>query len=132
MYTKRAPRTALLSLTDSERTIRFVSLLLKATDVLVTQADAEIWMRSPALGLHQRIPKDLITTDAVAKIVRDHLTRVDHRVYIRGAPWHLGGRDRGPTVKSATTSTYGPIAVGLTVFFPSLQDPNERNDATAV
>ena len=78
----RVPRSARLSSTDSECTIRFVNLLLQAIEVMGTQPDAEAWMRAPAIGLNQRIPINLIATDAGARIVRDHLTRIDHGVYV--------------------------------------------------
>lgn len=56
-------------------------ILAKATQVLGSQKEAEQWMERPAIGLAQRRPIDLLTTPAGAKLVQEHLDRIEYGVY---------------------------------------------------
>jgi putative toxin-antitoxin system antitoxin component (TIGR02293 family) len=52
----------------------------KATAVL-GPAEAELWLKRPAIGLDQRRPIDLSATPAGVKIVEDFLERLEYGVY---------------------------------------------------
>ena len=70
-----------LSIEQSNRTWTFTEILLRATDVLGAQAEAEAWLNRPALGLDRRRPIDLLCTAAGVDAVEDYLTRIDYGVY---------------------------------------------------
>ena len=71
----------LLSHEQAGRAWQFAELLAKATAVFGTQTEAERWFESPAIGLNQKRPIDLLTTPAGVKIVEDHLERLAYGVY---------------------------------------------------
>lgn len=71
----------LLSPKQSERMWEFAGILSKATTVLGSQALAESWLASPALGLNGRRPLDLITTTTGAELVKELLERMEFGVY---------------------------------------------------
>jgi len=56
-------------------------ILAKATRVLGTQEEAEQWLKSPAIGLDQKRPIDLLTTPAGVRLVEDYLGRLEYDVY---------------------------------------------------
>lgn len=72
----------LLSPEQSGRTWRFVEILARATQVMGSQKEAEAWLNKPALGLDGARPIDLMTTPAGAKLVDEHLMRLDYGVYV--------------------------------------------------
>jgi putative toxin-antitoxin system antitoxin component (TIGR02293 family) len=71
----------LLDVQQSGRTWKFAEILAKATRVLGSQEAAEQWLKSPAIGLDQRRPIDLLTTPAGVKLVEDYLGRLEYDVY---------------------------------------------------
>jgi putative toxin-antitoxin system antitoxin component (TIGR02293 family) len=71
-----------LSPEQSSRTWRFAEVLAQATEVLGSQSAAERWLESPAIGLENRRPLDLLATDAGAEAVRTYLTQIDYGVYV--------------------------------------------------
>jgi putative toxin-antitoxin system antitoxin component (TIGR02293 family) len=70
-----------LSVETSGRLWRFAEVLARATEVLGSQAAAEAWLTTPAIGLEQRRPLDLMATPAGAAMVEDLLDRMDYGVY---------------------------------------------------
>jgi len=77
---KVAPRKP-LSPEQSGRTWTFAAVLAKATAVFGSQAAAEQWLERPAIGLAQRRPIDLLATPAGARLVEEHLGRIEYGVY---------------------------------------------------
>lgn len=71
----------LLSQEQSGRAWKFAEILAKATDVLGSQEEAELWLERPAIGLDQRRPIELLATPAGVELVEDHLTRLEYGVY---------------------------------------------------
>ena len=53
----------------------------KASDIFGSQEEAERWLDSPAIGLNQHRPIDLLATPAGLEIVEDYLTRIEYGVY---------------------------------------------------
>jgi putative toxin-antitoxin system antitoxin component (TIGR02293 family) len=70
-----------LSIEQSNRTWTVTEILLRATDLLGAQAEAEAWLNRPAIGLDWRRPIDLLCTAAGVDAVEDYLTRIDYGVY---------------------------------------------------
>jgi putative toxin-antitoxin system antitoxin component (TIGR02293 family) len=66
---------------QSGRTWKFAEILAKATEVLGSQEEAELWLQRPATGLDQRRPIDLLATPAGTEIVQDFLGRLEYGVY---------------------------------------------------
>jgi putative toxin-antitoxin system antitoxin component (TIGR02293 family) len=73
--------TKLLSAEQSGRVWKFAEVLAKATVLLGSQASAERWLDSPALGLGRRRPLELMTTPAGLEIVETYLGRLEYGVY---------------------------------------------------
>ena len=71
----------LLDANASDRAMRLASVAEQAIDVLGSQAAAERWLSTPAMGLDQRIPIDLLQSSEGTDLVRTLLTRMDHGVY---------------------------------------------------
>jgi putative toxin-antitoxin system antitoxin component (TIGR02293 family) len=71
-----------LSQEQSGRTWKFAAILVKATAVLGSQAEAEQWLEGPAMGLDQRRPIDLLATPAGVEMVEDFLERLEYDVYV--------------------------------------------------
>lgn len=67
---------------QSGRTWKFAEILAKATDVFGSQEAAETWLETPAIGLDQRRPIDLLSTPAGVELVEDYLVRLDYGVYM--------------------------------------------------
>ncbi len=70
-----------LSPEQSGRAWKFAELLAKATDVLGNQEAAEQWLNSPAIGLDQRRPLELLSTAVGAEMVERLLGRIEFGVY---------------------------------------------------
>jgi putative toxin-antitoxin system antitoxin component (TIGR02293 family) len=66
---------------QSGRLWRFAEVLAKAADVLGSREEAERWMVTPATGLDQRRPIDLLSTPTGTALVEEFLDRLDHGVY---------------------------------------------------
>ena len=71
-----------LSQEQSGRTWKFAEILAKATRVFGTQAEAELWLERPAMGLDGRRPIDLMSTPAGSRLVESFLTQLEYGVYI--------------------------------------------------
>jgi putative toxin-antitoxin system antitoxin component (TIGR02293 family) len=71
----------LLDVQQSGHAWKFAEILAKATRVLGSQEEAEQWLKSPAIGIDQRRPIDLLTTPAGVKLVEDYLGRLEYDVY---------------------------------------------------
>ncbi len=67
---------------QSGRTWKFAEILTKATTIFGSQDEAEQWLESPAMGLDQRRPIDLLATPAGVEIVEDLLVRLEYGVYV--------------------------------------------------
>lgn len=74
------PREA-LSVEQSSRTWKSAELLAKATVVFGDQVGAEQWLASPAFGLGNRRPIDLLSTPVGAGFVEQLLGRIEHGIY---------------------------------------------------
>ncbi|HEV2676573.1 MAG TPA: antitoxin Xre/MbcA/ParS toxin-binding domain-containing protein [Aliidongia sp.] len=70
-----------LSVEQSGRTWKFAGILAKATAVLGSQQEAEMWLEQPAVGLNQERPIDLLQTPAGAELVETFLRRLEYGVY---------------------------------------------------
>jgi len=70
-----------LSREQSGRAWKFAEILAKATSVFGSQAEAEQWLDSPAIGLDQHRPIDLLTTPAGLELVEEYLSRLEYGVY---------------------------------------------------
>jgi putative toxin-antitoxin system antitoxin component (TIGR02293 family) len=77
---KSAP-DALLSEEQSGRTWKFAEILGKATEVLGSQEEAEHWLASPAIGLNQHCPINLLSTPKGTELVENLLTQMEYGVY---------------------------------------------------
>lgn len=65
----------------SDRALRLASVTSRAIDVLGSQDAAERWLSSPALGLDDRKPIDLLQSTEGTELVKTLLTRMDYDVY---------------------------------------------------
>ena len=70
-----------LSSEQSGRAWKFAEILSKATEILGDQQAAENWLVTPAIGLEQRRPIDLLATPAGTRLVEELLIRMDYGVY---------------------------------------------------
>lgn len=77
---KDAP-DAVLSVDQSNRTWKFAEILGRASEIFGSQAEAEVWLNAPAIGLDQRRPIDLLGTAVGVEAVEDYLTRIEYGVY---------------------------------------------------
>jgi putative toxin-antitoxin system antitoxin component (TIGR02293 family) len=71
-----------LSLEQSERVWKFAEILATASALLGSQEDAERWLKTPAVGLNQQRPIDLLTTRAGAELVENFLKQLEYGVYV--------------------------------------------------
>jgi len=69
-----------LPLATSDRLYRIARLFALAEEVLEDKGQARDWMRSPQIGLDNRVPLDLLRTEAGAREVEDLLIRIEHGV----------------------------------------------------
>ena len=70
-----------LSQEQSGRTWKFAEILARATALLGSQEEAEQWLESPAVGLDQRRPIELLATPAGVELVEEFLRRLEYGVY---------------------------------------------------
>ena len=63
------------------RAFRFAELLARAAVVFGEQEEAERWFDTPAMGLDQKKPIDLVSTQVGAQLVDEFLGRIEHGVY---------------------------------------------------
>lgn len=71
-----------LSLEQSARAWKFAEIVARATSVLGSQSDAEKWLETPAIGLDQQRPIDLLTTPVGTELVEQFLERLEYGVYV--------------------------------------------------
>lgn len=60
---------------------KFAEVVAKATLVLDTREAAVQWLTSPAMGLDQQKPVDLLATPVGTQLVEELLDRIEHGVY---------------------------------------------------
>jgi putative toxin-antitoxin system antitoxin component (TIGR02293 family) len=77
---KETPEAA-LSPEQGGRALRFAELLARAMAVFGGQEEAERWFDTPAMGLDQHKPIDLMATQVGAQLVDEFLGRLEHGVY---------------------------------------------------
>ena len=53
-----------------------------AEQVLGSKADAQTWLKTPALALEQRRPADLLTSEEGIRMVHNLLTQLEYCVYV--------------------------------------------------
>ncbi|MGH8771056.1 MAG: type II RES/Xre toxin-antitoxin system antitoxin [Pyrinomonadaceae bacterium] len=70
-----------LSQEQSGRAWKFAEVLVKATEVFGSQAEAEKWLVSPAMALDQRRPIDLLSSPTGVEMVEQLLGRIEYGVY---------------------------------------------------
>jgi putative toxin-antitoxin system antitoxin component (TIGR02293 family) len=71
----------LLDSNATDRLIRLASITEQAIDVLGSKEAAEHWLATPAIGLDQRRPIDLLQSSEGAELVKTLLIRMDFGVY---------------------------------------------------
>jgi putative toxin-antitoxin system antitoxin component (TIGR02293 family) len=81
MQRRAASARKVLDTNASDRALRLVSVTGQAIDVLGSQEAAERWLSSPAIGLDQRRPIELLRSTEGTDLVRTLLTRMDYGVY---------------------------------------------------
>ena len=69
-----------LSSQASDRLYRLARLYQLANDVLEDSESALEWLRSPQMGLDNRVPMDLMTSEAGSREVEALLTRIEYGV----------------------------------------------------
>ena len=70
-----------LSSEQSGRMWKYAEIMARAMALFGTQEDAEIWLNSPAMGLNQQRPIDLLGTPAGVELVEGLLGRMEYGVY---------------------------------------------------
>ena len=65
----------------TDRVLRLASVTDQAIDVFGSREAAERWLSSPAMGLDQRMPIDLLHNAEGTEMVKTLLTRMDYGVY---------------------------------------------------
>ena len=81
MQRRAASAAKTLDANASDRTLRLVSVVNQATQVLGSQLAAEHWLSSPAIGLDRRIPIDLLQSSEGTAMVKTLLSRMEYGVY---------------------------------------------------
>ena len=81
MQRRAASTTKTLDANASDRALRLVTVLNQATEVLGSQEAAERWLGSPAIGLDQRVPIDLLQSSEGTAMVKTLLSRMDYGIY---------------------------------------------------
>ena len=79
---RRADPRQPLSVEQSGRVWKFAEILVKASEVMGSQRDAEEWLNEPAIGLNGHKPLDLLTTSAGAELVETFLGQIEYGVYV--------------------------------------------------
>ena len=59
-----------------------MEVVQRAEEVLGVREAAETWLQQPAVAFEGRRPIELLSTRQGAKLVKDHLTRIDYGVYV--------------------------------------------------
>ena len=77
---KDAP-ARVLSQEQSGRAWKFAEIISKAISIMGSRAAAEQWLVTPAVGLDQHCPIDLLSTPAGVELVEELLERMEYGVY---------------------------------------------------
>lgn len=70
-----------LTVQESDRLLRAVRVVLRATEALGSSARARVWLRTPNRALRGEEPIALLETDIGARMVERTLGRIEHGVY---------------------------------------------------
>ena len=81
MQRRAASASKTLDANASDRALRLVSVMRQAEEVLGSQEAAERWLSSPAIGLDQRVPIDLLQSSEGTIMVKTLLSRMEYGVY---------------------------------------------------
>ncbi len=81
MQRRAASAAKTLDANASDRTLRLVAVISQAIEVFGSQEAAERWLASPAMGLDQRKPIDLLQSSEGTELVRTLLSRMAYGVY---------------------------------------------------
>lgn len=79
--TVQCKNSSLLNPAQSGAMLDLMAITQKALDVLGGRETAEIWLHGPAHAFEGQRPIELLSTRQGARILKDHLTRMDHGVY---------------------------------------------------
>lgn len=78
---KKGPPSDTLSVAQGGRAFKFAEMLAKATVVLGSREAAVQWLTTPAMGLDQQKPIDLLVTPVGTQLVEELLDRIEYGVY---------------------------------------------------
>jgi len=81
LHRKKGAESETLSVAQGGRTFKFAEVVAKATLVLGNREAAVQWLTSPAMGLDQQKPLDLLATPVGTQLVEELLGRIEHGVY---------------------------------------------------
>jgi putative toxin-antitoxin system antitoxin component (TIGR02293 family) len=81
MQRRAASASKTLDANASDRALRLVAVTSQAIKVLGNQEAAERWLASPAMGLDQRKPIDLLQSSEGTDLVKTLLSRMEYGVY---------------------------------------------------
>ncbi|MEW6612436.1 MAG: type II toxin-antitoxin system Xre/ParS family antitoxin [Pseudomonadota bacterium] len=70
-----------LSPLASDRLYRLARVFALAEEVLEDEDSARDWLRTPQFGLDNRVPMELLTSEAGTREVENLLKRIEHAVY---------------------------------------------------
>jgi putative toxin-antitoxin system antitoxin component (TIGR02293 family) len=78
---KKESKPSRLDPVTSDRLYRLARIYAMASEVLGGIDQAKKWLHSPQMGLNNRLPLDLISTEAGSQEVKDLLGRIEHGVF---------------------------------------------------
>lgn len=81
MKRRAASAAKTLDANASDRALRLVAVTGQAIGVFGSQEAAERWLASPAMGLDQRKPIDLLQSSEGTELVKTLLSRMEYGVY---------------------------------------------------
>lgn len=81
LHRKKGAQGDTLSVAQGGRTFKFAEVVAKASVVLGSREAAVQWLTSPAIGLEQQKPIDLLATPMGTQLVEELLDRIEYGVY---------------------------------------------------
>lgn len=81
LHRKKGAQSETLSVAQGGRAFKFAEVVAKATVVLGSREAAVQWLTSPAIGLDQQKPIDLLATPVGTQLVEELLDRIEYGVY---------------------------------------------------
>jgi putative toxin-antitoxin system antitoxin component (TIGR02293 family) len=81
LHRKKGSQNDTLTVAQGGRTFKFAEVVAKATLALGSREAAVQWLTSPAMGLDQQKPVDLIATPMGTQLVEELLGRIEYGVY---------------------------------------------------